>query len=80
LGLNIDSEGDGVNDYRSTINKVAQFVGLPKDCLRRDVRMGAALAKKSKQIQRTWVESRKGQIGDHVNYFTADDLDYFYAH
>jgi hypothetical protein len=69
-----------VNDYHSTIKQVAQFIGLSKDWFRTDVRMGASLGKKSNQIQRTWVEPRKGQIGDHVNYFTSDDLEYFYSH
>jgi len=69
-----------VNDYRATIKNVAQFVGMSKDWFGADVRMGATSSKKSKQIQRTWVEPRKGQIGDHVNYFTLDDLDYFYSH
>ncbi len=68
-----------VNDYPATIKKVAQFVGLSKDWFRTDVRMGAVAGKKSTQIQRTWVEPRKGQIGDHVNYFTLDDLEYFYS-
>ena len=69
-----------VNDYRATIKKVAQFVGLSKDWFGADVRMGSTSGKKAKQIQRTWVEPRKGQIGDHVNYFSPDDLDYFHSH
>lgn len=72
-----------VNDYRATIKKVAQFFGLSKDWFGADVRMGSASSmknKKSKQIQRTWVEPRKGEIGDHVNYFTPDDLGYFRSH
>ena len=55
-------------------------MGLSKDWFPTDVRMGSASGKKAKQIQRTWVEPRKGQIGDHVNYFTQDDLDYFHSH
>ena len=71
-----------LNDYRATIKKVAQLVGLSKDWFRKDVRIGSASEKKkkNKQIQRTWVEPRKGKIGDHVNYFTPDDLEYFYSH
>jgi len=69
-----------VNDYRTTIKKVAQFLGLSKDWFGTDVRMGSASGKKAKQIQRTWVEPRKGKIGDHVNYFTPEDLDYFHSH
>jgi len=69
-----------VNDYRATIKKVAKFVGLSKDWFGADVRMGSASGKKAKQIQRTWVEPRKGKIGDHANYFTQDDLEYFHAH
>lgn len=69
-----------INDYRATIKKVAQFTGLSKDWFRKDVRIGSESRKKSKQIQRTWVEPRKGQIGDYVNYFTADDLEYFNSH
>ncbi len=69
-----------VNEYRATIKKVSQFIGLSNDWFGADVRIGATSSKKNKQIQRTWVEPRKGQIGDHVNYFTPDDLEYFHSH
>jgi hypothetical protein len=71
-----------VNDYRGTIKKVAKFLGLSPDWFGTDVRIGSASSiktKKNKQIQRTWVEPRKGQIGDYVNYFTTEDLEYFDA-
>lgn len=70
---------DWVNDYRGTLKKVAKFLRVSKDWFSKDVRMGATKRKKEKQIERTWVEPRKGKIGDHVNYFMTADREYFDA-
>ena len=67
-----------IDDYRGTLKKIANHLGTGSDWRAKDVRMGSNKTKQ-KKLERTWVEPRKGTVGDFVNYFTPDDIDYFWS-
>lgn len=69
---------DWVNQYKQTIKQVGKFIDLRSDWLKTDVRIASQTGKKNAKIERTWVEPRKGKIGDHANYFSPDDYEYFF--
>lgn len=70
---------DWVEKYAQTIKRVAKFIDLKRDWIKTDVRIGASPRKgKADKVERTWVEPRKGKIGDFTNYFSEEDLAYFF--
>ena len=69
---------DWINHYRKTLKTVAGHLAIRSDWRRRDVRMGHPRQRDG--IIRTWVEPRKGVIGDHVNYFSTADTERFWEH
>lgn len=70
---------DWVEKYAQTIKRVGKFLDLKSDWRKTDVRIGSAPRKgRADSIERTWVEPRKGNVGDFANYFSKDDLDYFF--
>ncbi|QEG22213.1 sulfotransferase domain-containing protein [Mariniblastus fucicola] len=68
---------DWMQDYAQTLKKIGKHLDMKRDWFKTDVRLGKRQKKKA-QIERTWVEPRKGKMGDYLNYFSQEDLDYFF--
>ncbi len=67
---------DWIEDYQRTLRSLGRHLGLRRTWLTRDVRIDQQ--PRRDRLIRTWVEPRKGIVGDHVNYFTQEDSDLFW--
>lgn len=70
---------DWLQDYKSTLKRVGRLTGCRTDWFGKDIRISQGRDHDSK-ILRTWVEPRKGQMHDFVNYFSASDFDFVWDH
>ena len=66
-----------IEQYKSTVKSISKHIGQASDWWSKDVRISEQ--SHQKKIERTWVEPRKGAIGDYLNYFSKNDLDFFWS-
>lgn len=67
---------DWIDNYQSTLRSLGPHLGERRTWLTRDVRIDQQ--SRRDRMLRTWVEPRKGVVGDYVNYFTQDDTQLFW--
>jgi hypothetical protein len=80
---------DLVNDYKTTMQKISEFIECPMNTTVKDIRLrnknnrkwlvrvADKLVNQLKGIQRSSVYLRKGKVGDSASYFDTDTEQYF---